>query len=561
MAKIDVDEESISLWELLIENHIVEETVLTELYEAHLDTGQSLYKILINSGLIEEDVLLGLFADFKGQRVVDLSHFDASEELLAKVPFNIARMYSIIPYEFVDGKLGLVAVDALSYKLDELRYVLGVDVYVLIAKPVHVQIAVDHYYPNVNDLEAELLEELEIEEIVEEREEDLEVENETSIISFVDAVLRKAIREKASDIHFEPFAEDYKIRCRIDGALYEVHSPPKSLQAAICSRIKVLSNLNVSERRIPQDGRIDYHFQKRSVDMRVSTLPTQYGESVCIRVLDRENTTLALDTLGFSDKLKKSLNELIRKPNGIFIVTGPTGSGKSTTLYSCLNEINNQSTKILTAEDPIEYDIEGIMQVGVKENIGLTYASVLRAFLRQDPDRIMVGEVRDSETANIAIQAALTGHAVYTTLHTNDAPGAIARLLDMGIKSFLLAASIVGVLGQRLLRRICPECSTSYKPRKKELEDLELHEEDCNGRPFYYGKGCEACNYTGYKGRVPLHELFEISPGIKTLIAKGAPAAALKSLALKEGMTTMRNHGVEEIFNGSTTVEEVLKYT
>ena len=319
--------------------------------------------------------------------------------------------------------------------------------------------------------------------------------------------------------------------------------------------------MNISERRIPQDGRIDYRYQGRAVDMRVSTLPTQYGESICIRVLDRENTSLSLDILGFSELIRSQIDRLIRRPNGIFIVTGPTGSGKSTTLYSCLNELNTVDTKILTAEDPVEYDIEGIMQVGIKEKIGLTYARVLRSFLRQDPDKIMVGEIRDAETANIAIQAALTGHTVFTTLHTNDAPGAVARLLDMEVKPFLLAASLISVLGQRLLRKVCDDCKTSYKPGKRDLELLEMTEEDCKNKPFYYGKGCECCNFSGYKGRVPLHEMFEISPTVKALISKGAPSATLKSKALKEGMQTMRMHGIQEILAGVTTVEEVIKYT
>ncbi|MCM8539938.1 MAG: GspE/PulE family protein [Lentisphaeraceae bacterium] len=562
MSEIEIDAESSPLWHLLTSNDLVDEATMLEAYQVHEDTGRTMAKVLVANGIISESDLFNLYADFLATRIVDLKSFDIPEDLIRLVPESVARMYSIVPVERNGDAVGIVAVDPLNYNLcEELRYVIGKDVYMLVAKPETVRIAVDHYYPDTNEDVAELLTELETVEVDDTGEVSFDDINDTSIVKFVDAILKKAVKEQASDIHFEPFAEEYKVRCRIDGALYEVESPPKVLVPAITSRIKILSNLNISEKRIPQDGRIDYSYKGRSVDMRVSTLPTQYGESVCIRVLDRENTSLSLDTLGISETIQSTIEKLIKKPNGIFIVTGPTGSGKSTTLYSCLNEVNTIDTKLLTAEDPVEYDIEGIMQVAINDKIGLTYARILRSFLRQDPDKIMVGEIRDGETANIAIQAALTGHTVFTTLHTNDAPGAVARLVDMGVKPFLLSASLLGVLGQRLLRRICNNCKTTYKPGTKELEALELSEEDVKGKPFYYGKGCPVCNNTGYKGRVPLHEMFEISPSVKALVSKGAPSITLKNQALKEGMRTMRMHGIEEILLGSTTVEEVIKYT
>lgn len=562
MSEIEIDAESSPLWHLLTSNDLVDETTLLEAYQVHVDSGRTMARVLIANGIILEDALLNLYADFLASRIVDLKSFDVPSEVIDLIPDSVARMYSVVPVESDGNSVGLVAVDPLNYNLcEEVGYVIGKEVYMLVAKPETVRIAVDHYYPDVNEDVADLITELETVEVDELGEVSMDDVNDTSIVKFVDAILKKAVKEKASDIHFEPFAEEYKVRCRIDGALYEVESPPKVLVPAITSRIKVLSNLNISERRIPQDGRIDYTYKGRAVDMRVSTLPTQYGESVCIRVLDRENTSLSLDTLGISEDIQTTIEKMINKPNGIFIVTGPTGSGKSTTLYSCLNEVNKIDTKLLTAEDPVEYDIEGIMQVPINDKIGLTYARVLRSFLRQDPDKIMVGEIRDGDTANIAIQAALTGHTVFTTLHTNDAPGAVARLVDMGVKPFLLSASLLGVLGQRLLRRICDNCKTTYKPGSKELESLELTEEDADGKPFYYGKGCPDCNNTGYKGRVPLHEMFEMSPSVKALVSKGAPSVTLKAQALKEGMRTMRMHGIEEIFSGSTTVEEVIKYT
>jgi type IV pilus assembly protein PilB len=563
MSDFEIDSETLPLWRLLLEHQVIEEDLLKEVYEVHSNTGQSLFRLIITGGLVEEMDLLKLISSELNTRIVDLKTFEPSAELLAMIPLETARMYGIIPYEVEDGRLGVVAVNPLNYKLfDELQYVLNAEVYIIVARPENVQITVDHYYPSATAQEEyELQNELDGVEYVDEEDASFDEANDTSIVKFVEAILKKAVHDKASDIHFEPFQDEYKIRCRVDGALFEVESPPKALMAAISSRIKVLSSMNISERRVPQDGRIDYTYEGRAVDMRVSTLPTQYGESICIRVLDRENTSLELETLGFSEDIRAKIESVIHRPNGVFIVTGPTGSGKSTTLYSCLNELNTPDSKILSAEDPVEYDIEGIMQVPIKENIGLTYARVLRAFLRQDPDRIMVGEIRDGETANIAIQAALTGHTVFTTLHTNDAPGAVARLLDMDVKPFLLSASLLGVLGQRLLRRVCADCKTSYKPGKKDLELLEMTEDDCKDKAFYYGKGCETCNQTGYKGRVALHEMFEMSPAVKALIAKGAPSATLKAQGLKEGMQTMRMHGIREILAGMTTVEEVIKYT
>ena len=563
MSEIEIDNETLPLWRILTDHSIVDEAVLLEIYDVHLETGKSLYRLLISNGVVSESDLLRLIAEELHTEVVDVRNFEASPELLDLVPHGVARMYNIVPYEVVDGRLGVIAADPLSYKMhDELQYVLNCEVYTLVAIPENVMVAVDHFYPVQTEAVGSILDDLAAVVFKEEEEEiSFDQLNDTSIVKFVDSILRKAVEDKASDIHFEPFQDEYKIRCRVDGALYEVDGPPKALCTAVSSRIKVLCNMNISERRIPQDGRIDYRYKGRSVDMRVSTLPTQYGESICIRVLDRENTSLSLDTLGLSDKIREQIDRLIKRPNGIFIVTGPTGSGKSTTLYSCLNELNTLDTKILTAEDPVEYDIEGIMQVGIKENIGLTYARVLRSFLRQDPDKIMVGEIRDGETANIAIQAALTGHTVFTTLHTNDAAGAVARLIDMDIKPFLLSASLISVLGQRLLRRICGACKTTYKPGKRDMELLDLAEEDLKERPFYYGKGCEACNNTGYKGRVALHEMLEVTPTVKTLISKAAPSAAIQTQAIKEGMQTMRMHGIQEILAGTTTVEEVIKYT
>ena len=347
----------------------------------------------------------------------------------------------------------------------------------------------------------------------------------------------------------------------MDGALYEMAPPPKHLALPIISRVKVMANLNIAERRVPQDGRIQTYTAGRHVDLRVSCLPTQFGESVVLRVLDRSSVHLDLKTLDMPEYVYNYILETIEKPNGIFIVTGPTGSGKTTTLYACLNEINTIDSKILTAEDPVEYDIEGIIQVPINEGIGLTFARVLRAFLRQDPDRIMVGETRDLETAQIAIQASLTGHLVFTTLHTNDAPGAVTRLIDMGVEPFMISASLEGVLAQRLIRKICPNCRTPYEPSEAVLAQLGLSPHDIGDKTFYYGRGCEQCNYTGYKGRKGIYELLHISDPIRELINQRAPSVVLRQKAIELGMITLREDGLRCIYNGETTIEEVLKYT
>jgi type IV pilus assembly protein PilB len=347
----------------------------------------------------------------------------------------------------------------------------------------------------------------------------------------------------------------------VDGALYEMAPPPRHLALPVISRVKVMANMNIAERRLPQDGRIQKNVAGRSVDLRVSTLPTQFGESVVLRVLDRSTVNLDLEALGLPDYIHDYILEIIHRPNGIFIVTGPTGSGKTTTLYSCLRKINTIDSKLLTAEEPVEYDLEGIVQVPVNEAIGLTFARALRAFLRQDPDRIMVGETRDLETAQISIQASLTGHLVFTTLHTNDAPGAITRLIDMGVEPFLISSTLEAVLGQRLLRSICPQCRATYQPSETLLVQLGLSRRDIGAKNFFYGKGCDACNQTGYKGRKGIYELLKITDPLRELINERAPTVTLKEKAIELGMVTLRQDGLRSIFAGDTTIEEVLKYT
>ena len=451
---------------------------------------------------------------------------------------------------------------------EDLRFALGKDIDVVVAPTEQIEDRLkQHYGTDMSSMEEILTQLGEAGELLQLREGGgsagaTEAEaNATPIIRFVDLILYQAIQDRASDIHFEPFENEFKIRYRVDGALYEMAPPPRHLALPVISRVKVMASMNIAERRLPQDGRIQKNIAGRSVDLRVSTLPTQFGESVVLRVLDRSTVNLDLEMLGMPDYIHSYILEVIERPNGIFIATGPTGSGKTTTLYSCLRKINTIDSKLLTAEEPVEYDLEGIVQVPVNEGIGLTFARVLRAFLRQDPDRIMVGETRDLETAQIAIQASLTGHLVFTTLHTNDAPGAVTRLIDMGVEPFLISSTLEAVLGQRLLRSICPNCRTTYKPTEELLAQLELSRRDIGAKEFHYGKGCDACNNTGYKGRKGIYELMKITDPIRELINERAPTVTLKQKAIELGMVTLRQDGLRSIFAGDTTIEEVLKYT
>jgi type IV pilus assembly protein PilB len=468
-----------------------------------------------------------------------------------------------------DHTLSVALADPLDVRAaEDLRFALGQDVHVIVSPTDQVEDLIRRCYGTESASMEDILDQMgdagELLALSGTDEAGLTVEaeaNATPIIHLVDLILFQAIQAHASDIHFEPFENEFKIRYRVDGALYEMAPPPLHLALPVISRVKVMANMNIAERRLPQDGRIQKNIAGRVVDLRVSTLPTQFGESVVLRVLDRSMVNLDLESLGLPDYIHDFIVEIIQRPNGMFIVTGPTGSGKTTTLYSCLRRINTIDAKLLTAEEPVEYDLEGIVQVPVNEAIGLTFARALRAFLRQDPDRIMVGETRDLETAQISIQAALTGHLVFTTLHTTDAPGAITRLIDMGVEPFLISSTLEAVLGQRLLRRICSQCRSTYQPGEIQLAQLELSRRDIDQQNFHYGKGCDACNQTGYKGRMGIYELMKMTDPLRELINERAPAVTLKEKAVELGMVTLRQDGLRSIFAGDTTIEEVLKYT
>jgi len=536
-----------------------------EISEEQSRTGKPVETVLANFGILQVPQILEKISDSLGLPMIpDLSGVELSPELLAKIPPHTARNLGALPVASDGIVLTVALVDPLTPQaVEDLRFATGMEVAQVVAPPEQIAPLVEKHYGAVEANIEDLINELEkapettagMEGI------DLAEAGSAPIVKYVNTVIARAIQAKASDIHFEPFEKEFKIRYRVDGALYEMAPPPRRLAVPVTSRIKVMANLNIAERRIPQDGRIQTLLGGKQVDLRVSTLPTQYGESVVLRVLDRSVVNLDLEKLGIPKAIFDYVCETIEKPNGIFIVTGPTGSGKTTTLYSCLGRVNSIDTKILTVEDPVEYELEGIIQVPANEGIGLTFARALRAFLRQDPDKILVGETRDLETAQIAIQASLTGHLVMTSLHTNDAAGAVTRLLDMGVEPFLMSATMEGVLAQRLLRRICKECRTPFRPKEEVLAQVGLTPSEIGDRPFYFGKGCENCNGTGYRGRVGIYELLDVREPIRQLINERAPSVVIRQKGIELGMTTLRQDGIRNLLEGNTTLEEVLKYT
>ncbi len=567
------EEISNPLLSLVKEQGLIDDLQYEEVAGEVKRSGTPVFQALQNFGIMDADAILQAMANHLGTEVVALRNVDLPKDALAAVPANTAKMYRCLPVGFSDGMLRVAFEDPLDpQRVDELAFVAKREVQVVVAHPAEIQAGLDKYYgEEVGGDVAEILKELGGDEKIAEEsivatETDDEtliagLANEAPIVRFVNLVLFQAVKDRASDIHFEPFETEFRIRYRVDGALYEMSPPPKHLALPVVSRIKVMANLNISERRLPQDGRINHKLGNKEIDLRVSTLPTQFGESVVLRVLDRSSVNLELESLGFPKYVHDFVSEVIQRPNGIFVVTGPTGCGKTTTLYSCLRRVNTIDSKLLTAEDPVEFDIEGIMQVAINDAMGMTFGKALRSFLRQDPDIIMVGEMRDLETAQIAIQASLTGHLVLSTLHTNDAPGAVTRLVDMGSEPFLVSSTLMAVLGQRLVRRVCKDCRTPFEPTEAQLALLNLSPHDLGDKVFYYGRGCSTCNDTGYKGRKGIYELLVCSDTIRSMITERAPTIVLRQKAVELGMVTLREDGLRSIFDGDTTIEEVIKYT
>jgi type IV pilus assembly protein PilB len=538
--------------------------------------GKKLGQILLESGKItEQDIEIALAGQF-GFEYIDLSSLELPPGVIAAIQPATANSYKVVPvaYEPATRALVIAMKNRDNYRaVDDLKNVMGFgSVRCVVAPPDQIDAAIARHYggKSMADAGRKILAEQDsaaVQAAAGRSSASIDLTtlgdamSDNKVVELLNHLLMQAIADKASDIHMEPFEAEFKVRYRIDGVLYEMLPVPKPLAMPLVSRVKVLAKLNISERRLPQDGRVEMALPSGQVDLRVAVLPTMFGESVVLRVLDRSNVQLSLDRIGLRDDDLEHVRTLINKPNGIVIVTGPTGSGKTTTLYAALNELNQVDTKILTAEDPVEYDIAGLVQCQVNHDQELTFAKLLRSFLRQDPDIILVGEVRDLETAQISIQASLTGHLVFTTLHTNDAPSSIARLTDLGVESFLLTATLEAIIAQRLARRICTNCKEEFMPSEEQLMELSLRPQDVGGRTFFRGRGCERCNKSGYKGRLAIFEIMAMNDDMREIIMSQGSTAVLRHAARKYGMRTLRECGLLSIYDGQTTIDEVVRET
>ncbi len=535
-------------------------------------------QLLVEMGHITQRDVQEALAGQAGMAFMDLTGVEIDPTTIEAIPAETAMTYQVVPIEF-DSKTRRLKVALKSPQnfraVDDLRLLMGFKVEAVVADEKQVEERLQKHYASqkesVTDLVSDLASDTKLKSLAKsggaasgasiDLDQVLEAAEDNKVIKLLNLVLLQAIKDKASDIHFEPFEDEFKMRYRIDGVLYEMVPPPKYLGPAITSRIKVMANLDIAERRLPQDGRVELTLQGKPVDLRVSVLPTMHGESVVMRVLDRSNVELSIDRIGMSPEDLALTRLIIAKPNGIVIVTGPTGSGKTTTLYAALAALNDIETKILTAEDPVEYDIDGLCQCQINTEAGLTFAKCLRSFLRQDPDIILVGEIRDLETAQIAVQASLTGHLVFSTLHTNDAPSSIVRLLDLGMESFLLTATIEAIIAQRLVRTVCSRCKEQFTPTEEQLMELELRPEDVKGRKFFRGKGCDHCHGSGYRGRTAIFEIMVMDDALRDLVMKQASTAVLRVEARKRGMRVLRESGLRAIYEGLTTIDEVVRET
>ncbi|KPJ75040.1 MAG: pilus assembly protein PilB [Planctomycetes bacterium DG_20] len=556
------------LGQVLMEMEKVTQKQLEEALEIKKQKGGAIGAVLVDLGYCEKDDISAALAIQAGMRRVHLDELEIPPDVIEQMDGMTARSYSVVPIEFDAGVLTVAMADPNNFRaLDELHMLLGHDIRAAVADPATVIRALDKYYAHAESVEAVISELDGTAEWIADHEESIDLEDirtmseSQPVKKLLNLVLLQAIRDSASDIHFEPFEDEFKMRYRIDGVLYEMVPPPRHIALAVASRIKVMASLDIAERRVPQDGRIELTVGGKPVDLRVSVLPTMFGESVVMRVLDRSQVELDLTKLGLREDEQDVVGELLRLANGIVIVTGPTGCGKTTTLYAALSVINRVETKIITTEDPVEYDIEGLIQVQINPDIGLTFARCLRHILRQDPDVILVGEIRDLETAQIAIHASLTGHLVFSTLHTNDAPTAITRLLDLGLEPYLVTATLEAIVAQRLVRKICTNCRAEFEPTEEMLWELELTPEEVRGRTFYFGRGCEACNNTGYKGRTGVYEIMHIDDPLRDLIMKGSSTNVIREEAKKRGMRTLRDSGLMGIYDGITTIEEIITAT
>ncbi|MFH0764415.1 MAG: type II secretion system ATPase GspE [Candidatus Omnitrophota bacterium] len=554
-----------TLGESLVEEGIIAADQLKKAHEEERRTGQRLRNVLVKLGFIAEDDLVSFLSEKFGVPRIELANYLTDPKLSELVPEELARKYELVPVWKVGNRLICAMVDPMNiFALDEIGAMTNLIIEPAVATEPEIRKALNDYYSAKGSME-DLIKSIDDKKYAVEKDKEIDVKKlqgiveEPVVIKLVNLIVMQAVKQRASDIHIEPEEEILKIRLRVDGMLHEISSPPKHFQSALISRIKIMANLNIAERRVPQDGRFTIKMEGRQIDVRVSCVPTIYGENVVLRLLDAASAMLTLGDLGFSSEILDKYDKLVVRPYGIILVTGPTGSGKTTTLYASLNKINTVEKNIITIEDPVEYKLAGIRQIQVDPKVSLTFASGLRSILRQDPNVIMVGEIRDLETAEIAIQAALTGHLVFSTLHTNDAPGAVTRLTDMGVEPFLVSSSIIGVLAQRLVRKICPDCKEKYVPTREMLKDIGLSGDE--KIDFCTGKGCEKCMNTGYRGRIGIYELMIPDDSIHNAIISRSSANEIRKIAVSAGMSTLMHDGIEKIRRGITTVEEALRVT
>ncbi|MCH8143318.1 MAG: type IV-A pilus assembly ATPase PilB [Gemmatimonadetes bacterium] len=553
--------------DLLVGEGLISQEQLEQALIEQRSSGARLGYVLVKLGFVLEIEITKMLARQYHVPAVDLSRFEVDEKIIKLVPSDVALKHTVLPLKRDGRSLTVAMAEPGNMQIvDDLKFITRCDIVPVIAGEYTLRTAIEKYYEQTDAQLASLLEGMEDEdlEIVEEEEEeeaDYAIADDAPVVKLINGLLTDAVRRGASDIHIEPFETELRVRYRIDGALLEVMKPPLKLKAALTSRVKIMSNLNIAERRVPQDGRIKIKVGKRVIDFRVSTLPVIFGEKIVMRILDKGNLTLDLKTFGFEPKAEKDLMTAISNPYGMVLVTGPTGSGKTTTLYSALSQVNTIDVNIMTAEDPVEYNIHGINQVLVRNEIGMTFAAALRAFLRQDPNIIMVGEIRDLETGSIAIKAALTGHLVLSTLHTNDAPSTITRMLDMGIEPFNVASAVNLIVAQRLIRRICKDCKAEHEYTSDELAALGMTDGELAEITFYKGTGCSSCGDTGYRGRAGLYEVMALTPALRRMILQGGSADELKEKAIEEGMLTLRMDGIMKLRKGITTLEEIVKET
>ncbi|MBL8730116.1 MAG: type II/IV secretion system protein [Planctomycetes bacterium] len=554
------------LGQILKEAGAIHEGMVQEALAVQRDKGGRIGEILIGMQCITPTDLAKALGEQAGLGYHDLAAVPPQPDAIGKVDLATARAFGILPVSLQGKVLKVALADPANVAmLHDLGFTTGCEVQGVIADQALIQQGLDKHYRDDAKESKQRLHQL-VQELQQQGGK-IDLEDKTAmaqaapVVKLLNYILYQAIRDKASDIHLEPFENDFKIRYRVDGSLFELEAPPPHLAEALIARIKVMSDLDIAETRLPQDGRIELTVGGRSVDLRVSTLPTMFGESTVMRILDRSVVSLSLDNLGLLPSVRAHLRRFTALPHGIVLVTGPTGSGKTTTLYAMLNEANTEDTKVITVEDPVEYDLEGIVQIPVNEDIDVTYAKVLRTILRQDPDVILVGEIRDRETAQTAIEASLTGHLVFSTLHTNDAASAITRLVDIGIEPFLLTATVQGILAQRLVRRVCAECKSFYEPGDEVLRRLGITAEQVLGKKFAHGKGCQNCNFTGYRGRMAITEILDIDDRLRELILANSSTSTLQAAAVEAGLVTLRETGLQAVFDGHTTVEEILRET